>query len=99
VERSPSKKNFFIKKKFFFNLKLKSKKIKIMKLISGHFLDALSASEFENLTIQVEETLATNTGIIIHKKPRSIFTAAQLWNIHRQRKTSFSGQNFKSNRF
>lgn len=82
-----------------FNIKIKILKIRIMKLASNNFLEALSASEFENLTIQVKETLATNTGIIVRKKPQSIFTAAELWNIHRQRKTGFARQNLKSGRF
>ena len=60
-----------------------------MKLLSNNFLEALSASEFENLTTEVKETLATNAGVIAHKKTPAIFTAAELWNIHRQRKTTF----------
>ena len=61
-----------------------------MKLLSNNFLEALSASEFQNLTTEVKETLATNAGVIAHKKTPAIFTAAELWNIHRQRKTTFA---------
>jgi hypothetical protein len=53
----------------------------------------------ENLGYQVKETLATNSCIIVEKKPKVIFTAAQLWNIHRQRKTSFTRQNNALARF
>jgi hypothetical protein len=70
-----------------------------MKLLSNNFLEALSASEFQNLTTEVKETLATNAGVIAHKKTPAIFTAAELWNIHRQRKTTFSRQNFRSGNF
>lgn len=70
-----------------------------MKLLSKNFLEDLSASEFENLTTEVKETLATIADIIVHKKQPAIFTAAELWNIHRQRKTRFSRQKFKSGRF
>jgi hypothetical protein len=63
-----------------------------MKLASNYLLETLSHSEIEDLAHQVKETLATNT-CIIEKKPKVIFTAAQLWNIQRQRKTSFTRRN------
>jgi hypothetical protein len=70
-----------------------------MKLASNNLLETLSQAEIENLGYQVKETLATNSCIIVEKKPKVIFTAAQLWNIHRQRKTSFTRQNNALARF
>ena len=63
-----------------------------MKLASNNFLEKLSNSEIENLTIEVKESLATNTVLLFEKKPKVVFTSAQLWNIERQRKTTFSRQ-------
>ena len=70
-----------------------------MKLSSNNLLERLSNSEIENLTNQVRETLAIDTGFNFEKKPKGIFTAAQLWNIQRQRKTVFSRQNGSLARF
>ena len=70
-----------------------------MKLASNNLLETLSHSEIENLGCQVKETLATNTCIIVEEKSKVVFTAAQLWNIHRQRQTSFTRQNNAHARF
>jgi hypothetical protein len=70
-----------------------------MKLASNNLLETLSQAEIENLGYQVKETLATNSCIMVEKKQKVIFTAAQLWNIHRQRKTSFTRQNNALARF
>jgi hypothetical protein len=70
-----------------------------MKLSSNNLLETLSNSEIENLTNHVRETLATNTSFNFEKKPKEIFTAAQLWNIHQRRKTGFSRQNSSLARF
>ena len=53
-----------------------------MKTQSINLLTALSNQEVKDLTTTVKETLALN--IDSHKK---IFTAADLWNIQRRRKT------------
>ena len=65
-----------------------------MKLLSKNLLEAMSDTEFEKLTSQVEEILALDTKIDTSKKDSSIFTTAQLWNIQRQRKSSFSRRYF-----
>jgi hypothetical protein len=42
----------------------------------------LTSTELTQLTTQVAETLATN----VHAQPKKIFTAANLWNIQKQRR-------------
>lgn len=86
------KEEIFYQGEIQFNYK-SNQKTKVMKLASNNLLETLSDLEIENLTIQVKETLATNAGFIPERKPKVVFTAAQLWNIHRQRKTCFSRQN------
>lgn len=53
-----------------------------MKIQSNNFLEKLSKTEVGNLTITVRETLALN----FKKNSDKIFSAAELWNIQRNRK-------------
>jgi len=53
-----------------------------MKMQSNNLLEKLAKEEVVNLTSQVRETLALN----FKKTSEKIFSAAELWNIQRQRK-------------
>lgn len=53
-----------------------------MKKQSNGF-NQLNKSSLENLAMEVKETLATGFG----STPSRSFTSADLWNIHRQRRT------------
>lgn len=53
-----------------------------MKTRSATLLNQISKTEIESLTMEVKETLAPG----YHQNVRKKFTAAELWNIQRQRK-------------
>ena len=57
-----------------------------MKLQTNRLLESLNSEEVKNLTSEVKETLLTNFKIERSKN----FTAAELWNVHRQRKNVLS---------
>ena len=79
-------KTVFIKIK---NKKINLLKIKIMKFQSNNtknLLESLTSNEIKNLTIEVRETIAHG----FKKEKRKIFSAADLWNIQRQRKSILS---------
>jgi hypothetical protein len=60
-----------------------------MKLLSNNLLETLSNTEIKNLTTQVNETLLRN----YKKETPKTFSAADLWNIHRQRRAFSSRRN------
>jgi len=53
-----------------------------MKTQSSNLFNQLSKEEVENLTMETKETLATD-----HCQINKTFSAAELWNIQRQRKS------------
>lgn len=57
-----------------------------MKFQSNNLLESLSKKELKILTTQVLETVSPN---FKNEKKRN-FTPAQLWNIYRRRKNTFS---------
>ncbi len=57
-----------------------------MKRNNNSFLNRLSTTTLEKLTLEVKETLA----IGLQPANQPVFTAAQLWNIQRQYKTRTS---------
>ncbi|MFT3908030.1 MAG: hypothetical protein QM737_01280 [Ferruginibacter sp.] len=54
-----------------------------MKMQAQNLFQQISKTTTENLTTQVEETLAKE----FHNKPKT-FSNVDLWNIHRQRRTT-----------
>ncbi|MBS1732826.1 MAG: hypothetical protein JST02_05975 [Bacteroidetes bacterium] len=60
-----------------------------MKMQSNTLLKKISSLELTGLTSQVKETIATE----FYKTSEKVFSAAELWNIQRQRK------NFNRRRF
>ena len=61
----------------------KSIKLKVMKTQSNNLLEKLVKEEIEVLTNQVREILALD----FKRSNDKVFSAAELWNIQRQRKT------------
>lgn len=57
-----------------------------MKFQSNQLLESLSKNELKVLTTEVKETLSPD----FKKEKKRNFTAAQLWNIYRRRKNTFS---------
>ena len=55
-----------------------------MKKISNNSFETMSKVQVENLTTSVNETLDTN----YNPNGRKLFTAADMWYIHRQGKSS-----------
>lgn len=60
-----------------------------MKLLSPLFLKEVSKTEINRLTKETKETL----DIILENDKKKKFTGADLWNIHRQRR-SFSTRRY-----
>lgn len=54
-----------------------------MKLSSDNLLETLSIPELKNLTLEIKETLVND----YKKVNQTTFTSAELWNIHRTKKT------------
>jgi len=54
-----------------------------MKLQSNHLLENITTSELKDLTQVVKETVALE----FKKEKRRIFSAAQLWDIHKRKRT------------
>jgi len=61
-----------------------------MKLQSNNLLESLSIKDVKNLTLIVKETLSKE----FKKECCKNFTAAELWNIHRQRKSFITRRQF-----
>lgn len=61
-----------------------------MKLQSNNVLETLSIADLQNLTTEVEETLAVN----FKKENQKKFTPADYWNIQRNRKAIYSRRFF-----
>jgi len=61
-----------------------------MKLQSNNLLDNLTKTELKNLTTEVRETVFVN----FKKERKRIFSAAQLWDIQRRKKTLFMQRNY-----
>ena len=59
-------------------------KLKIMKTNQTNFLTAMSNNEINNLVQEVKETIAIQMPAINHS---TAFTAADFWNLERNRKT------------
>ena len=57
-----------------------------MKFQSNNLLESLSKNDLKVLTTQVKETLSPD----FKKEKKRNFTPAQLWNIYRRRKNTFS---------
>ncbi len=72
-----------------FKTKIITIKIPVMKMQSNTLLQKISSLELNDLTSQVKETIATE----IYKTTGKVFSAAELWNIQRQRK-SFARRRF-----
>lgn len=68
------------------NHQLNQKKLKIMKKQSGTLFTSLGKTTVSNLTTIVDETLAT--GFTVNKS--KVFSAADLWNIQRNKKSLLS---------
>jgi len=60
-----------------------------MKKQSSDLFTAISTEQTENLTKEVKETLAFE-----HNHATKTFTATDLWNIHRQRRSLSSRRQF-----
>ena len=54
-----------------------------MKTQNTNFLQPLGKTQLDNLVKEVKETVATNVPVI---NPRPAFTAADLWNLERNRR-------------
>jgi hypothetical protein len=61
----------------------KTYKLLVMKTQSTNLFEQISKTQVESLTMEVKETLAMGYN---HRKSK-IFSAAELWNIQRQRKS------------
>jgi hypothetical protein len=53
----------------------------------------INATELENLTREIKETVATEVHV---QNTKPAFTAADLWNIHNMRRTRVSRRNYNS---
>jgi hypothetical protein len=60
-----------------------------MKLLSNNLLETLSNTEIKKLTSQVSETLLFN----YRKENQKVFTAADLWNLQRQKRNFLTRRN------
>jgi hypothetical protein len=60
-----------------------------MKLLSNNLLETLSNAEIKKLTSQVSETLLFN----YRKENQKVFTAADLWNLQRQKRNFLTRRN------
>jgi hypothetical protein len=69
-------------------IKLKPLKIKVMNIQNTSLFTSISKAATKKLTAVVNETLAFN---VIQTKA---FTAADLWNIQRQRKSSLQRRHY-----
>jgi hypothetical protein len=61
-----------------------------MKLQSNNLLESLSIKDVKNLTLIVKETFSKE----FKRECCKNFTAAELWNIHRQRKSFITRRQF-----
>ena len=61
-----------------------------MKLQSNTLLENLSITELKNLTTEVKETVM----VTFKKERKRIFSAAQLWDIQRRKKTFYIQRSF-----
>ncbi|MEO9022009.1 MAG: hypothetical protein ABI237_15170 [Ginsengibacter sp.] len=60
-----------------------------MKFQSNNLLESLSKDEIKKLAMEVKETISSD-----FKKKKTFFTAAQLWDIFRRRKNTFSFRHY-----
>ena len=51
----------------------------------------INATELENLTREIKETVATEIHV---ENAKPVFTAADLWNIHNMKRTRVSRRNY-----
>jgi len=89
-EKKPVFKKISILNQSIFINHLKQKIMKLQSNARYHLLDSLTNNEIKNLTLQINETVASG----FTNKKRRIFSAAELWNIQRTKKNVSFRRNY-----